>query len=128
MIDPTMGNFVGLTTTLTGFSGKSLPAPSESISIHAEYLSFFTRIVTRESGDPQLVDTILQTFAALKEQPLSDQQIRDALLADSNGIHFVLACRKLIFLWYAGVWPAVASTPGAAPTGEDAPTKITPSL
>ena len=43
------------------------------------------------------------------------------MLDSANGEAFVLACRKLIFMWYAGAWPTVipATTTTPASTVSD---------
>lgn len=115
MTDSTMANFIGLSAVLTGFSAKILSPTLDPVDIKSEYLPFFTQAVTRESGNPDLVNTIFQTFASLKAQKLTDQQIGEAMLADSNGADFVMACRKLIFMWYAGAWPTLIPASDTAP-------------
>lgn len=56
----------------------------------------------------------MQLFAELKAQGLNDQQIGEAMLASSNGDDFVLACRKLIFMWYSGAWPTLIPATASA--------------
>ena len=115
MTDSTMANFIGLSAVLTGFSAKILSPTLDPVDIKSEYLPFFTQAVTQESGNPDLVNSIFQKFSSLKAQKLSDQQIGEAMLADSNGADFVIACRKLIFMWYAGAWPTLIPASDTAP-------------
>ena len=103
----TMNNFIGLSAVLTGFATSIIAPTLDPMDIKSEYLAVFTQKITEESKDPTLVTTILQKFAALKAQQLSDQQIGTQMLAPDNGANFVLACRKLIFMWYSGAWPTI---------------------
>jgi hypothetical protein len=111
----TMDNFIGLSAVLTGFSASILAPSLDPVNIKAEYLPFFTRKIAQESGDPQLVDSILAMYAGLSQQHLSDEQIGAAMLDPANGEDFVLACRKLIFMWYSGAWPTLVPATATAP-------------
>lgn len=115
MTDSNMANFIGLSAVLTGFSAQILSPTLDPVNIKSEYLPFFTEAVTRESGNTTLVNTIFQQFASLKAKKLSDQQIGEAMLANSNGPDFVTACRKLIFMWYSGAWPTLIPASDTAP-------------
>lgn len=111
----TMDNFIGLSAVLTGFASSILAPSLDPVNIKAEYLPFFTAKVAAESGNPQLVDSIFAKYAALAAQQLSDQQIGSAMLDPANGADFVLACRKLIFMWYSGAWPTLIPASASAP-------------
>jgi hypothetical protein len=115
MTDSNMVNFIGLSAVLTGFSTSILSPFLDPVDIKSEYLPFFTKAVTDESGDANLVNQIFQKFASLKSQKLTDQQIGEAMLAPANGENFVLACRKLIFMWYSGAWPTLIPASGNTP-------------
>lgn len=105
----TMNNFIGLSAVLTGFNQNVLAPGLDPVDIKTAYLSEWQTQVANESGDNGLTDAILALYQSLSAQtpPLSDQQIGEAMLSDDNGDEFVLACRKLIFLWYMGAWPNV---------------------
>ncbi|MEX1826766.1 hypothetical protein [Luteibacter sp. CQ10] len=109
-----MDNFVGLSAVLTGFSQEVLAPDLDPVDIKSEYLPVFTANVTKESGDPSLVAGIFQKYAMLQSQTLTPQQIGEAMLDPANGEAFVLACRKLIFMWYAGAWPTIAPASATA--------------
>ena len=111
----TMQNFVGLSAVLTGFSETIIAPQLDPVDIKSEYLPFYTDKITQESGDANLVEQIFQTYADLKSQGLSDQQIGTAMLEPGNGEAFVLACRKLIFMWYSGAWPTLIPASGGKP-------------
>lgn len=115
MTDTTMVNFIGLSSVLTGFSNSILSPGLDPVDIKSEYLSFFTKAVADESGDASLVDSILQTFTSLKKQGLTDQKIGETMLSPENGDAFVLACQKLIFMWYSGAWPTLIPATNSAP-------------
>ncbi|HEX7816863.1 hypothetical protein [Dyella sp.] len=102
-----MDNFIGLSAVLTGFNQSVLAPDLDPVDIKSEYLPFFTQKIAQESGDPALVGQIFDKYAALQAQNLTPQQIGQAMLDPSNGPAFVLACRKLIFMWYAGAWPTI---------------------
>lgn len=110
-----MDNFIGLSAVLTGFADSILAPDLDPVNIKAEYLPFFTRKIAEESGNPQLVASIFAKFAELQNEHLSDQQIGTAMLAPANGDDFVLACRKLIFMWYSGAWPTLVPASASAP-------------
>lgn len=113
-----MNNFIGLSAVLTGFNSSVLAPALDPVNIKAEYLPFFTAAVNQESGNPNLVNNIFAKFASLKSQTnpkLTDQQIGAAMLDASNGADFVLACRKLIFMWYSGAWPTIIPATATAP-------------
>lgn len=114
-IEKNMDNFIGLSAVLTGFSTEILAPGLDVVDIKSEYLPFFTKTVTEESGNANLVNNIFQEFASLKNSGLSDQQIGEAMLSLSNGDQFVLACRKLIFMWYSGAWPTIIPAAGDKP-------------
>lgn len=109
-----MDNFVGLSVVLTGFAKSVINPTLDEVNIKAEYLPVWTERVASESGDNQLPEKILSSYQALSEQEpaLTDQQIGEQMLSDSQGAAFVLACRQLIFLWYMGAWPTVQEAPG----------------
>ncbi|MGI1999118.1 hypothetical protein [Shewanella frigidimarina] len=113
--DDTMMNFIGLSAVLTGFSANIIAPNVDPVDIKSQYLPFFTQKVTEESNDTGLVTQIFQTFAALKTQKLTDQQIGTQMLLSENGASFVLACRKLIFMWYSGAWPTIIPATDATP-------------
>lgn len=99
-----MTNFVGLSAVLTGFN-KTIIAPSlDPVDIKSTYLGVWT-----ESIPSSRVSSILGLYEKLssKKPALSDKQVGGAMLDDSNGAEFVMACRQLIFLWYMGAWPKV---------------------
>jgi hypothetical protein len=106
MIDD-MQNFVGLSAVLTGFNQDILAPSLDPVDIKSEYLPFFQNKIAQESGDPQLVQNIFQKYASLAAQKMPDQEIGTAMLDPSNGANWVMACRKLIFMWYSGAWPTV---------------------
>jgi hypothetical protein len=110
-----MDNFIGLSSVLTGFATDILAPDLDPVDIKAEYLEAFTKNITAESKDPTLVAAILQKFAALKAQGLTDQQIGTQMLSSANGANFVLACRKLIFMWYSGAWPTIIPATASEP-------------
>ena len=113
-----MNNFIGLSAVLTGFNSSVLAPALDPVNIKAEYLPFFTAAVNKESGNPNLANNIFAKFASLKSQTnpkLTDQQIGAAMLDASNGADFVLACRKLIFMWYSGAWPTIIPATATAP-------------
>ncbi|RUL72500.1 hypothetical protein [Dyella choica] len=110
-----MDNFIGLSAVLTGFSHNLLAPPLDPVDIKAEYLPFFKRKIAQESGDPNLAGQIFQKYSALHAQGLTPQQIGAAMLDPSNGEDFVLACRKLIFMWYSGAWPTLIPAAGSTP-------------
>ncbi|MGX9460920.1 hypothetical protein ACWXWU_06690 [Shewanella sp. A14] len=111
----TMMDFIGLSAVLTGFAINIIAPKLDPVDIKSEYLPVFTQKITEESNDPGLVTHIFQTFSALKAQKLSDQQIGTQMLSPDNGASFVLACRKLIFMWYSGAWPTIIPATEAAP-------------
>lgn len=115
MTDANMVDFIGLSAVLTGFSTSILSPTLDPVDIKSEYLPFFTKVVADESGDSNLVNNILQKFASLKQQGLADQKIGEAMLAPANGDAFVLACRKLIFMWYSGAWPTIIPATDSTP-------------
>jgi hypothetical protein len=112
-----MQNFVGLSAVLTGFNAEILAPDLDPVDIKSEYLPFFENKIAQESGDPQLVQNIFQKYAGLAAKKMTDQEIGDAMLDPLNGTNWVLACRKLIYMWYAGAWPTVIppgpSSPGS---------------
>lgn len=110
-----MDNFIGLSAVLTGFASDILAPDLDPVDIKAEYLPFFTRKIAAESGNLQLVDSIFAKYVQLKQEGLSDQDIGEKMLDASNGEDFVLACRKLIFMWYSGAWPTVIPASGDTP-------------
>jgi hypothetical protein len=113
-----MNNFIGLSAVLTGFNTSILAPQLDPVNIKAEYLPFFTEKANEESGNPNLATSIFAKFASLKSQTnpkLSDQQIGAAMLDSSNGADFVLACRKLIFMWYSGAWPTIIPATATVP-------------
>ena len=103
--DQSMQTFIKLSEVLTGFNAKILAPDLDPVNIKAEYLPFFT-----EKVGANLTQQIFATFSKLSSQTspaLTAQQIGLAMLAPSNGEDFVLACRKLIFMWYSGAWPTL---------------------
>src|SRR5690606_18763165 len=115
MTDTIMVNFIGLSSVLTGFSNSILSLGLDPVDIKSEYLSFVAKAVADVSVDASFVDSILQTFASLKKQGLTDQKIGETMLSPANGDAFVLACRKLIFMWYSGAWPTLIPATNSAP-------------
>ncbi|ACE85003.1 hypothetical protein [Cellvibrio japonicus] len=118
MANNDMNNFIGLSAVLTGFSADILAPQLDPVNIKAEYLPFFTAKVSEESGNPNLASSIFSKFASLQSQTdpkLSPQQIGASMLDPGNGDAFVLACRKLIFMWYSGAWPTVIPATASAP-------------
>lgn len=116
--DQNMQNFIGLSAVLTGFNSSILAPDLDPVNIKAEYLPFFIAKVGEESGNANLAEQIFAKFASLNAQTnpkLSDQQIGQAMLDPSNGDDFVLACRKLIFMWYSGAWPTLIPATATAP-------------
>lgn len=114
----TMNNFIGLSAVLTGFNANILAPALDPVNIKAEYFPFYTAKVNEESGNPNLADSIFAKFSSLQNQTnpkLTDQQIGEAMLDASNGADFVLACRKLIFMWYSGAWPTLIPATSATP-------------
>lgn len=112
-----MENFIGLSEVLTGFSHTVFAPDLDPTEIKSVYLPLFQNKIAEENPEqPQLVDQILNLFETLQNQKLTPQEIGDALLDEQkNGAGFVLACRKLIFLWYAGAWPTLLpATPNQA--------------
>lgn len=118
MSNTDMDNFIGLSAVLTGFNSSVLSPTLDPVNIKAEYLPFFSQTIAQESGDAGLVAKIFTQFATLKAKGLNDQAIGEAMLDENNGDDFVLACRKLIFMWYSGAWPTLipASTNTPAST------------
>lgn len=110
-----MDNFVGLSAVLTGFNASVLAPGLDPVDIKSEYLPVFTAKIAQESSDPSLVGNLFAMYAELKAKGLPDQAIGEAMLAPSNGDAFVLACRKLIFMWYAGAWPTLVPASATSP-------------
>lgn len=113
-----MANFIGLSAVLTGFNANILNPFLDPVNIKSEYLPFFCAKIAEESKNPELVANIFAKFAQLHDQTdpkLSDQQIGEAMLDPANGTDFVLACRKLIFMWYSGAWPTIIPASSTAP-------------
>jgi len=102
-----MTNFIGLSAVLTGFNQTVIAPELDPVDIKSAYLKEWQSQVASESGKTELTETILTQFAALQAKKLTDQQIGERMLADSNDAEFILACRKLIFLWYMGAWPNI---------------------
>lgn len=110
-----MDNFIGLSAVLTGFTSDILAPGLDPVNIKAEYLPFFTQKIAEESGNSKLVDSIFAKYAELDKKGLSDLEIGLAMLDPDNGDDFVLACRKLIFMWYSGAWPTIIQASGDTP-------------
>lgn len=113
-----MENFIGLSAVLTGFNASILAPQLDPVDIKSEYLPFFSAKIAEESGNPDLVASIFARFAALRSQTdptLDDRQIGAAMLDPANGADFVLACRKLIFMWYSGAWPTLVPATATSP-------------
>jgi len=108
-----MENFVGLSVVLTGFAQSVIAPELDPVDIKSLYLPFFTQKIGEESKDSGLVGRIFEKYAQLQTQQLTPQQIGEAMLDPANGADFVLACRKLIFMWYAGAWPTLIPASGA---------------
>jgi hypothetical protein len=111
----TMNNFIGLSAVLTGFSADILAPFLDPVDIKSEYLPVFIEKITEESTDKNLVATIFQKFSSLHAKGLSPQDIGAQMLAPDNGASFVLACRKLIFMWYSGAWPSIIPATATEP-------------
>ena len=116
-----MDNFIGLSAVLTGFNESVIAPDLDPVDIKSVYLPLFTQKIAQESGNPSLTSQIFQKFESLRAGKLTPQQIGQAMLDSANGEAFVLACRKLIFMWYAGAWPTVipATTTTPASTVSD---------
>jgi hypothetical protein len=110
-----MDNFVGLSAVLTGFNQSIIAPDIDPVDIKSVYLPLFTQKIAKESGNPALTGQILQKYSTLSAQGLTPQQIGTAMLDPGNGAPFVLACRKLIFMWYAGAWPTIIPASGTSP-------------
>jgi len=110
-----MDNFIGLSAVLTGFNQSVLAPELDPVDIKSEYLPFFTQKIAQESSNPLLVGQIFQKYSALQAKGLTSQQIGEAMLDPANGEPFVLACRKLIFMWYSGAWPTLISSTATEP-------------
>ncbi|GLQ87157.1 hypothetical protein [Dyella flagellata] len=110
-----MDNFIGLSAVLTGFNKSVLSPFLDPVDIKSEYLPFFKQKIAQESGNPNLVGQILEKYSSLSAQGLTPQQIGAAMLDPGNGADFVLACRKLIFMWYSGAWPTLIPANGSTP-------------
>lgn len=110
-----MDNFVGLTAVLTGFNQSVFAPDVDPVDVKSEYLPLFKQKIAQESGNPSLVSQIFQKYETLQAQKLTPQQIGVAMLDPGNGEAFVLACRKLIFMWYAGAWPTVIAATATTP-------------
>ncbi len=108
----TMTSFVGLSAVLTGFNQSVIAPQLDPVDIKSAYLAEWEKQVANESGNKDLTNNILNQYAQLKSENLSDQQIGEKMLDDSNGADFVMACRQLIYLWYMGAWPTVIEQPG----------------
>lgn len=111
--DQTMQTFINLSAVLTGFNASILAPSLDPVNIKAEYLPFFT-----DKVGTTLTQQIFATFLKLSAQTnpaLNAQQIGQAMLNPSNGDDFVLACRKLIFMWYSGAWPTLIAATATAP-------------
>ncbi|QEM82673.1 hypothetical protein [Halomonas binhaiensis] len=113
-----MANFIGLSAVLTGFNANILNPFLDPVNIKSEYLPVFCAKIAEESKNPKLVTNIFAKFTQLhnqKDPKLNDQQIGEAMLDPANGADFVLACRKLIFMWYSGAWPTIIPATATAP-------------
>lgn len=108
-MNTTMENFVGLSAVLTGFSQEIIAPTLDPVDIKSEYLKKFQDEILKESKDSHLVSQILEQFSTLKNAGKSDQEIGEAMLSDQNNPDFVMACRKLIFMWYSGAWPTISN-------------------
>ncbi len=108
-MNTTMENFVGLSAVLTGFSQEIIAPTLDPVDIKSEYLKKFQDEILKESKDSHLVSQILEQFSTLKNAGKSDQEIGEAMLSDQNTQDFVMACRKLIFMWYSGAWPTISN-------------------
>lgn len=113
----TIEKFVGLSVVLTGFGKKVLAPLLDPVDIKSVYLKEWQDKVASESNKSDLTTNILTLFATLKAKNLEDENIGEQMLDASNGTDFVLACRKLIYLWYMGAWPAVNEAPGTETGG-----------
>jgi len=101
-MDQEMKNFIGLSAVLTGFNESIIAPQLDPVDIKTDYLAAFNTNI-----GSALVSSILAKYQELKSQGKSDQEIGEAMLDDSNGTDFVMACRQLIFLWYSGAWPTI---------------------
>ena len=110
-----MDNFIGLSSVLTGFSKDILAPELDPINIKSQYLPFFKNKIAQESGDASLVGRVFAMYQLLEQQNMPSQAIAQALLREQNGEAFVLACRKLIFMWYSGAWPQLIPASGSTP-------------
>lgn len=112
-----MSTFVGLSSALTGFAQDILAPRLDTTNIKTLYLQSWTENIAQETGDAGLVNTILQQYAELQAAGKSDEEIGEQLMNGNNSPAFVLACQKLIFLWYMGAWPDVNAQPGTETGG-----------
>lgn len=101
-----MTSFIGLSVVLTGFSKEILAPTLDPIDIKSEYLTFL-----QEKLENGLLEKLLSEYDLLKDQQKTDQEIGESLLENPQ---FEDACRKIIFLWYAGAWPSQTATDEAA--------------
>lgn len=100
-----MQQFTGLSAVLTGFDSSIIAPTIDQINVKEEYLAAWT-----EKTGTALATSILDKYATLaSDSNNSSQMIGEQMLAATNGADFVLACRKLIFLWYSGAWPTLSA-------------------
>lgn len=99
-----MKEFTGLSAVLTGFAETKIAPDIDPINVKEEYFAAWT-----EKTGATLATAILDKYAALVALNTNTNQIiGEQMLDPSNGADFVLACRKLIFLWYSGAWPTLS--------------------
>lgn len=97
--------FTGLSAVLTGFAESKIAPSIDPINVKEEYFAAWT-----VKTGATLSTSILNQYAALKAVASNTfQMIGEQMLDASNGADFVLACRKLIFLWYSGAWPTLSA-------------------
>ena len=97
--------FTGLSAVLTGFAETKIAPNIDPINIKEKYFTAWT-----EKTGATLSSSILEKYASLATATSNtSQEIGEQMLDSSNGADFVLACRKLIFLWYSGAWPTLSS-------------------
>lgn len=112
-----MDTFIELSAVLTGFSKQILAPSLDPVDIKSVYFPYFNQQIAKESGNENLPNQIYGKFSDLKhhEPPLTNQKLGEEMLDASNGEDFVMACKKLIFMWYSGAWPEVIAATGTQP-------------
>ncbi|MBL4606024.1 MAG: hypothetical protein JKY02_10285 [Flavobacteriaceae bacterium] len=112
-----MINFVGLSAVLTGFTAKTIAPKIDPINIKIEYYAKFqteigTNLFTQILSDFQTLNIPPEIGQTQEER---NQLIGKDMLAYSKGSAYIMACRKLIFLWYSGAWPSIIPATDCTP-------------